>query len=96
MIYPTSEYVKTQCLKLCRGEYQRNIIEGYHRWSGSDIKNKWGANYYRSRAALRDRIEEYGLSTLDVEITGRVFLVVGTSMDECESVTDISLDEYWV
>lgn len=96
MLYPTSEYVKNQCLKQCQGSYQRDLVDGFYRWSGSDIQNKWGARYMESRCALWRRLEEDGLITIETMVAGKCYLIVGTSLDECETVTQQELLDYWV
>lgn len=96
MLYPTCEYVKNQCLRECQGSYQRDLVDGFYRWSGSDIQNKWGARYMESRRALRSRIEDSGLTTIEVMIAGRLYLIVGISLEHCETVTSEELLDYWV
>lgn len=96
MLYPTCEYVRNQCFKKCQGSYQRDLIHGLYRWSGSDIENKWGARYMESRRSLRRRIEEAGLTTIETMVAGRSYLVVGVSLDDCETVTTEELLDYWV
>ena len=96
MLYPTSEYVKKQCFEQCQGSYQRDLVDGFHRWSGSDIQNKWGARYMESRHSLRRRIEDSGLTAIEATVAGRSYLIVGTSLDECETVTQQELLDYWI
>lgn len=96
MLYPTSEYVKNQCLKQCQGRYQRDLVDGFYRWSGSGIQNKWGNRYAESRRALRSRIEESGLTAIGTIVGGKCYLVVGTSLDDCEAVTEEELLDYWI
>lgn len=54
-------------LTMARGSYQRDLLTGYQRWSGSDIKGKWGGRYRASRHALLARIVNAGF---DVRIGG--------------------------
>ena len=96
VLYPTCEYVEKQCFKLCQGNYQRGLVDGFYRWSGSDIQNKWGARYMESRRALRRRLEEAGLTTIETMVAGRSYLIVGISLDDCETVKDDELLDYWV
>ena len=50
-------------LDLARGSYQRALLIGYARWSGSDLKGralKYSAHYARSRKNLLARLEAAG------------------------------------
>lgn len=42
------------------GDYQVNLLRGYHRWSGADLRGrarKWGAKYARSRDRAFDLVQ---------------------------------------
>ena len=46
-----------------RGSYQRSLLTGAARWSGSDLKGKahhWSSGYARSRASLLVRLKAAG------------------------------------
>ena len=50
-------------LDYARGDYQRDLLEGRARWSGSDLTGRassYRGRYQRSRDALRDRLEAAG------------------------------------
>lgn len=96
MIYCTSEFVRRACERQARGIYQRDLVNGFRRISGSDITNKWRARYHESRQNLIARIEEVGFIVDEVELDGRLFLVVGTSEADCESVSVDDLNNAWV
>lgn len=41
------------------GDYQRDLLRGYRRWSGADLRGeakRWGAKYARSRYAAFDLV----------------------------------------
>ena len=57
-------------LKQARGTYQRDLLEGRARWSGSDLRGKarqYGGRYATSRANLATRLEAAG-HTVEVRI----------------------------
>lgn len=50
-------------LPLARGSYQRDLLRGRQRWSGSDLRGRaarYGAHYARSRRSLLRRLEAGG------------------------------------
>lgn len=55
--------LKPDPLSYARGEYQRDLLEGRARWSGSDLTGRassYRGRYQRSRDALRARLEAAG------------------------------------
>ncbi len=57
--------VYAQALACARGSYQKSLVQGYVRLSGTDLRGKaarWGASYARSRAALVRRLLAAGLA----------------------------------
>jgi hypothetical protein len=61
----TYDQAREQADKLCRGIYQRGLIDGTQRWSGSDLKGtarNFGACYARSRGNLHQRMEKAGIT----------------------------------
>jgi hypothetical protein len=69
-----------------RARYARDVIEGYQRWSGSDLKGKarkFGAGYARQRNRARTALFDAGGMILSVDHGRHVTAVcVGT-------------DDYW-
>lgn len=60
------EDAETLALALCRGWYQKQIVTGAARLSGSDLKGKarrFSGRYAASRAAILARLDAAGLST---------------------------------
>ena len=50
-------------LKHARGTYQRDLLEGRARWSGSDLRGKarqYGGRYATSRGNLATRLQAAG------------------------------------
>lgn len=59
-----SDDVKPRALACARGSYQRALLNGKARWSGSDLKGlarRYGGRYAASRAALIARLRSAGL-----------------------------------
>lgn len=59
-----SKSVFLQALALCRGSYQRAIVQGYQRISGSDLRGKarrYSGHYAQSRANLLKRLALNGI-----------------------------------
>ena len=96
MIYCTSILVEWIVREQAQGTYQDRLATGLQRISGSDIKNRWGARYYKSRQNFIERIVEYGLTVDEQTVGNRCFLVVGVSQDDCDAVTTEDLESCWV
>jgi hypothetical protein len=59
----TRDY-EAEAFALCRGSYQRGIVSGRQRISGSDLKGSarhWGAAYHASRRAILARLTAAGI-----------------------------------
>lgn len=95
MIFFTQKSARDRAIGESRGIYQRGLVNGEHRWSGSDIQNKWGAGYKDSRDALRQRLLATGLLIDEVVVDGKVFLVVGWTQSEINEVTPGDLLTIW-
>lgn len=95
MIYCTTDFVQIAVSNLARGIYQQTVADGHARISGSDLKTKWGSRYARSRASLVERILEFGFMTCDYYVDGKKFLIVGTTQDEINEITDDELLFAW-
>lgn len=66
----TSKAVRDAALALARGCYQRDLVWGWARWSGADLKGKakkWGAKYARSRANLVGRLLANGFQVEEIK-----------------------------
>lgn len=75
-----NDAVRTAALAFARGCYQRDLLRGWARWSGADLRgkaNKYGAHYARSREGLVSRLlangfivteirREHGLRTMHI------------------------------
>lgn len=62
-----------RALACCRGDYQRNLVQGYEAISGGTLKGKaatYGGKYAQSRAALVKRLQAEGLQVWEI-IDGR-------------------------
>lgn len=62
-LFSDSKY-KERALKLCRGHYQRALINGRQLWSGADLRGvakEYSCSYSRSRANLIKRLEGAGI-----------------------------------
>jgi len=68
-------------LGLCRGDYQRAVVLGEQRWSGSDLRGearKWGLHYKRSRDNLMKRCTAAGIPWhIDTQARGLLVLAWG-------------------
>lgn len=95
MICCTNELVEKLATECARGSYQRSLVEGYARWSGSDVNNEWGARYAESRKNLHVRLVARGMHTDEVYVDGKVFLVVGATIEEVNEVTPGDLLTIW-
>lgn len=95
MIYCTNNLVYDLAMECARGSYQRSLVEGASRWSGSDINNQWGARYAESRKKLHMRLVARGMHTDEVYVDGKVFLVVGATLDEVNDVDADALLRAW-
>lgn len=95
MIFCTSDFVRTIARECARGSYQRELIDGYRRWSGSDCQNRWGARYNASRQSLLARIVERGLCVDTVVVDGMLFLVVAADERDFDSVDSDELLDAW-
>lgn len=75
----------TDPLTCARGSYQRSLLTGGSRWSGSDLKGRarhWSGRYAESRKALLRRLERAG-HRCEVMVNGnrvRVLFVNGRPM----------------
>jgi hypothetical protein len=52
-------------LSICRGSYQRSVVQGYSRLSGADLRGRakrYSGRYAASRANLLTRLESAGIS----------------------------------
>lgn len=49
-----------------------------------------------SRLALRRRIEDSGLTAIEATVAGKLYLIVGISLEHCETVSSEELLDYWV
>ena len=96
MIYCTSLFVEILARKQAQGTYQDRLAAGLQRISGSDIENRWGARYKKSRENLIGRIVATGLTVDEQTVGNRSFLVVGVSQDDCEAVTADELIARWI
>jgi len=66
----SSREVRDAALALARGCYQRDLVLGWARWSGADLKGKakkWGAQYARSRAGLVGRLRANGFEVTEIK-----------------------------
>jgi len=69
-----------KALGLCRGRYQRALVQGEQNWSGSDLRgkaSKYGGRYAASRAALLERLVDAGIAFLERVERGRLKLRFG-------------------
>jgi len=51
-------------LSICRGSYQRSVVQGYSRLSGADLRGRarrYAGHYAASRANLLTRLEAAGI-----------------------------------
>ena len=96
MIFCTSLFVEKIVRKQAQGTYQDRCAIGLQRISGSDIENRWGARYKKSRENLIKRIVDSGLTVDEQTVGNRSFLVVGVSQDDCEAVTADELIARWI
>lgn len=96
MLYCTNDLVEKLAIECARGSYQRSLVEGCARWSGSDIENKWGARYHKSREALAQRLVARGLYLQNYTIDGKKFLIVGIDNDDCNGVDSDDLLDMWI
>ena len=96
MIFCTSDLAWKIARKQVQGVYQRDLLMGVKRISGSDIQNKWPERYKKSRESLIKRIVATGLTVDEQTVGNRCFLVVGVSQDDCEAVTADELDACWI
>lgn len=80
-----------RALKLCRGEYQRNIIRGNEAVSGSTLKGaakKYWGSYRESVESLLKRCEKAGIVfTFETAAHGRKVLVIGGTPSVREPVS---------
>lgn len=95
MICCTNDLVEAIAMECARGSYQRALVEGFARWSGSDVKNEWGARYAESRKNLHVRLVARGVHTDEVYVDGKVFLVCGATIDEVNEVDANDLLSAW-
>lgn len=96
MIYCTNELVEKLATECARGSYQRSLVEGFARWSGSDIQNQWGARYHESREALAQRLVARGLHLQNYTVGGKKFLIIGIDSDDCNDVDSDDLLDMWI
>lgn len=96
VIYCTNDLVEKLATECARGSYQRSLVEGYARWSGSDIQNRWGSRYHQSREALALRLVARGLYIQNYTVDGKKFLVVGMDNDDCNDVDGDDLLDIWI
>lgn len=82
-------------MECARGSYQRELVDGNGRWSGSDCRNRWGARYSQSRVSLLERLNGKGLWVDTVVVDGRVFLVVAADERDFDSVDSDELLDAW-
>jgi hypothetical protein len=69
---------KEQAYGLAKGDYQRGLLDGTYRWSGSDIKGKYKGSYQSSRNKLLTRLQSAGIPAQKVKKdSNRVVLVIG-------------------
>jgi hypothetical protein len=64
---------------LCRGDYQRAIVDGEARWSGADLvgeARRWAARYAESRRNLLARIQRAGIPARVVKANRHGLLVL--------------------
>ena len=52
----------TDITDYAHGSYQTSLLTGASRWSGSDIRNKWGGRYHASRLSLLVRLKAAGVA----------------------------------
>lgn len=95
MIYCTNELVEKLATECSRGSYQLSLVFGQARWSGSDVQNEWGARYAESRKNLHMRLVARGMHTDEVYVDGKVFLVVGATIDDVNGVDADDLLRAW-
>lgn len=95
MIYCTNKLVRKIAESCARGAYQRELVDGSRRWSGSDCNNRWGAKYHASREAMRARFERAGLDVGEYTVSGKVFLVLGADEWDTGSVDSDTLLDAW-
>ena len=74
---------KQRPIELARGEYQRDILEGRARWSGSNLTGRaasYGGRYRASRHRLAERLTAAGFAvdvrTVPSTATGRPMRVL--------------------
>lgn len=73
-----------KALALCRGRYQRAVVQGDQLLSGADLKgaaSRSGVHYRNSRAALLKRLRAEDLGEAIRGPHGRVDLLIGTSAE---------------
>jgi hypothetical protein len=81
MTFFENDEVKTEALKLAKGSYQKGLLTGENRWSGSDLAGKakkYSSSYYHSRLALSARLKKAGfrLWTGSVPSQGRAHITL--------------------
>lgn len=95
MIYFANDLVRSLAVECARGSYQLSLVFGQARWSGSDVQNEWGARYAESRKNLHMRLVARGMHTDEVYVDGKVFLVVGATIDEVNELDGDDLLRAW-
>jgi len=77
----TAETCIAAALSLCRGDYQRALVLGQQRWSGSDLRGKakdYGIHYMHSRDNLMARCTAAGIPWfIDTQSRGLLVLTWG-------------------
>lgn len=66
----SSKAVRTEALAYAMGCYQRDLLRGWARWSGADLRgkaSKYGAHYARSRAGLIGRLLAKGFAVTEIK-----------------------------
>jgi hypothetical protein len=73
-----SDADKHVALQLCKGEYQRGLIEGTHNLSATTATSRFRTAYKRSSAELIRRIKAAGIAVSEaVGARGARILVIG-------------------
>lgn len=75
-----NESARTAALALCRGVYQRALVEGTQALSGATLTGmaaRYGARYARSGRNLVKRLQDAGLARVEIRAHGKRVLVVG-------------------
>jgi hypothetical protein len=87
VVYDDAAYERA--LRLARGSYQRDLLEGLEALSGSTLRGKakeWGAAYARSRQGLLDRLRRAGVPVSEEHgKSGRRLLVIGVCAERVEA-----------